>query len=496
MSASLDGTTDSPNASGLRGGLLVVAGAIVVGLPTVLAFLSGGYFATGRAWGLIAAWLGFLLVAIAAPRPIPRTTPSALVLGGLAWLTAFTALSLGRAPLLDPAVDDLARLLLYVPYTATAIAVFDRTDLRRWATPGLLIGTAIVCGYGLAGRLLPTVVTQTIDPVASGRINQPITYWNAMGIVAAIGIVLAASLCSDRRRSLNCRTLAVACSPLLAMTLAFTLSRGGIVAAVAGLLVLIVCCRSKASAMACALVATSGLLAAALALSFAPLRELTGTVGGRANDGLVLLLLLVAVTAASALAARYLERYRDSDLSRPATTSAAIVLVVVVVVGFALTAWGSTTSSATTPAANGASPSRLASVRSSRSAYWSVAVNSFTASPLIGKGPASFRVEWRRERPFPEAAKDAHSLYLETLAELGLVGFLGLVSLLGGAAVASVRAVRVDRRLASGPAAVLAAWAVHAGLEWDWEMPAVTLIALASIAVLCSMSTTASGRQG
>jgi hypothetical protein len=40
------------------------------------------------------------------------------------------------------------------------------------------------------------------------------------------------------------------------------------------------------------------------------------------------------------------------------------------------------------------------------------------------------------------------------------------------------RLYRVYPAAATGPAAVLAAFAIHAGLDWDWEMPAVTLLAL------------------
>ena len=65
--------------------------------------------------------------------------------------------------------------------------------------------------------------------------------------------------------------------------------------------------------------------------------------------------------------------------------------------------------------------------------------------------------------------RDAHSLYLETLAELGLVGFALLALLIGGVAVTARRA---------GPAAALAAWALHAGVDWDWELPALTLVAI------------------
>jgi hypothetical protein len=38
--------------------------------------------------------------------------------------------------------------------------------------------------------------------------------------------------------------------------------------------------------------------------------------------------------------------------------------------------------------------------------------------------------------------------------------------------------MRLDPRLAAGPAAALAAFGFHTGLDWDWEMPALTLVAV------------------
>jgi tetratricopeptide (TPR) repeat protein len=73
-------------------------------------------------------------------------------------------------------------------------------------------------------------------------------------------------------------------------------------------------------------------------------------------------------------------------------------------------------------------------------------------------------------------ARDAHSLYLETLAELGVVGLALLMVALAAPLVAAVK----GRRHALVPVAFGAyvAYLVHAGLDWDWEMPAVTLAAL------------------
>jgi O-antigen ligase len=119
-----------------------------------------------------------------------------------------------------------------------------------------------------------------------------------------------------------------------------------------------------------------------------------------------------------------------------------------------------------------ASAQRLASAQSNRYEYWQVAVRTFADHPLAGVGAGGFQAEWLRERPFRESVRDAHSLYLETLAELGLVGFAALLTLFAGVALGARRA------RAAAATAACAAWAFHAGLDWDWEMPALTLVAL------------------
>ena len=77
---------------------------------------------------------------------------------------------------------------------------------------------------------------------------------------------------------------------------------------------------------------------------------------------------------------------------------------------------------------------------SNRYDYWEVALGQFAADPLRGDGSGSFEVEWRREREIDEAVGDAHSLPLETAAELGPIGLALLAGLVG--AVASPPAAR------------------------------------------------------
>ena len=77
-----------------------------------------------------------------------------------------------------------------------------------------------------------------------------------------------------------------------------------------------------------------------------------------------------------------------------------------------------------------------------------------------------------------EAAKDAHSLELQTLAELGVMGLALLAAFLAGIALAVRRAVAAAPVLAAGPAAGVVVYIAHSPLDWDWQMPALTLIAI------------------
>jgi O-Antigen ligase len=117
-----------------------------------------------------------------------------------------------------------------------------------------------------------------------------------------------------------------------------------------------------------------------------------------------------------------------------------------------------------------------------RADYWTVAWSMVEREPLFGEGGGSFERWWLQKRPVASYARDAHNLYLETLAELGPAGLALLVTALA-VPLAALR--RVSRRpLTAAAAAAYVAFLVHAGLDWDWEVPLVTLPALAFAASL------------
>ena len=101
----------------------------------------------------------------------------------------------------------------------------------------------------------------------------------------------------------------------------------------------------------------------------------------------------------------------------------------------------------------GATPARLGIVDSNRYRYWEEAGSTFAEHPLIGIGSGGFQVEWLKVDKRFDASGDAHSLYLETAAELGVVGVAFLLLFLGGVGAAVLRLYRIDPRAGAGLAA-------------------------------------------
>ena len=117
-----------------------------------------------------------------------------------------------------------------------------------------------------------------------------------------------------------------------------------------------------------------------------------------------------------------------------------------------------------------------------RPAYWNVALADASEHVVLGSGAGSFDDYWLEHRPIPADVRDAHSLYLETAAELGIVGLALLLVALGAPLAAAARAR--ENQLVATAAAAYVAFLVHAGLDWDWEMPVTTFAGLACGAAL------------
>ncbi|HEX8067350.1 MAG TPA: O-antigen ligase family protein [Thermoleophilaceae bacterium] len=449
----------------------------MLALPAVLAFFGGGY-GVRRATIALAVVLAVLAVAAAlAPWPlVPRGWPRA-ALAALAAYVAFSALSVAWARVLGDAAHDVYRLALYLAAFLLAVSCLREERLRRLAPDALLAGIVVVAGYALAGRLLPAIVEVTNGAVAGDRLNQPLAYWNALGVLMAMGAVLAVAAAGDGGRSVAWRAAAGAAAVPCGAALFLTYSRASWLALAAGLVFAVVLRPTRASLQAAA-AATVAILVAVVAAQALPAVldvQRDGRTAQGAAYGAVLAVLAAGVAAAVARAARSPRGAEELPVGRGARRAAAAITVPLVLgIGVAVAFQGESADSAPTGAG------RIASAETNRDDLWRVGLRAFADHPVAGIGTSSFAVEWLRERDEPQRALDAHSLYVETLTELGLVGGLllaALIAALAGGVASRARAAPGDPVVVAA-GAVLVAFAVHAGFDWDWEVPAVSLVAL------------------
>ena len=460
--------------------LSLVALALVAVAPA-LAFFTGGYFEGPRLVAAIATWILAAVAVAVAPDLRALHGVAAVALAALAALAAWTALSITWAPLDQPAVDALERVLLYLAACAAAVLVFADRERARWLEPLTALGVLVVIGYGVLARMLPGVVEVSKTITAGGRLDQPLTYWNAVGALAAMGLVLCLRLAGDRTRPDALRAAASAAALPLGLGAYLTFSRGVLSALGVGLLVLVVLAPTWSQLRAGA-VALEAAVVACVTASLLPAVQ-AGEGEDWTRQGLVMLAVSLALMAAAAAVQAHVARAERREVLRlgplPGARAVRRLAAAGAVVFFcAPFAAGAVTGGGAKPdPAFGATAERLGSLDSDRYGYWEVALETFADDPVTGIGAGNFRVAWLRERDVPDPARDAHSVELEHLAQLGLVGLALLLAAFGAVAVAARRVARTDPALGAGAAAALAVWFAHSAIDWDWQMPALTLVA-------------------
>lgn len=459
----------------VRGGLLFVARGVLLAGATVLAFFTGGYFPEAQAWAGLVAWVLVVAAVVLTAGSLPRRRSAWLAAGGLALFGGWTLLSITWAPIAGSAYHAGQLVFLYAGVLLAGILLLRDPRAQRTVEPALAAGALIVVGYGLAGRLLPGMLHFARSASAEGRLEQPLTYWNAMGQLAALGLVLSTRLAGDVQRPAALRAAALAGSVPLALGLYLSFSRGALFACAAGLVALIVAAPRREQLWAIALAIGAGAVASAVASPFGGLTNLIGSLGSRERQGAIELAALVAIMLAVALVHwRLVRRTRSRGLRLP--RHAAWIATVIICAGLALAIAVGSKEGTTSPSSTGAS--RYASLQSNRYAYWQVAIKAFAHEPIRGVGAGGWTVWWLRYRTTSAFAQDAHSLPLQTLAELGVVGAVLLGTSFVGFGIAAHTAYRNAPALTAGPLGGLVTYAVHAPLDWDWQMPAVTVIAM------------------
>ncbi len=463
-----------------------------------LGAVDGGYFPSD--WGL--ATLAFTLVAASAVLVADLPRPGKLELafiGGLGAFALWALLSTVWSPGATAPVLEAERGLLYVAAAAAAILLLSFREAFSALLGGVLGGAVAVALYALATRLFPGRVGGAYDPSSGYQLAEPLGYWNALGLLTAIALLLAGGFAAHGRRLVT-RALAAVSLVVLLPTLYFTFSRGALVALVIGAVVQIAADPRRARLLATGLVV--GVPAALGVLQASRYHALTTpgdslTTAQREGRELAAILVVLAVFAAAAAVALHVADRRLHFSARAGRLLVGIVAAAALVCALAvLVAAGGPVAAVeraadafreSPPAGDGDLQRRLLSASGNgRSEYWRVAGVMIREEPLLGGGAGGFEASWFRERSVAFHARDAHNLYLETLAELGPVGLALLLATLA----LPLLALPSARRFAYAPAAVgaFAAYLTHAGVDWVWEVPAVTVPAIFCAAVLLARS--------
>ena len=482
--------------SSLPAGRDAVAGLLAFTAIFPLALFDGGYFPT--AWGvpaLVGLWIAAIALTVA---PAPLHGREAVALATLAALLGWSALSFLWTTDRAQTILELERLAIYVAALAALLLVARRESVS-WLLGGAATAIVVTCLVGLAGRLFQDVFgrpeARIHDPAA---LYDPVGYSNALGDLSAIGVFLLAGFLTHARRPVA-RALAAAASVILLAALALSLSRGAWLAFGVGILVAL-CLAPRRTALLGRLVAVAlpGAVVVALCLRSEALLTRRSSEASAVREGHRLALAIAALAVGAAILATVgpalASRLRaTAPVGRAAFgigLLAALLLATVAV-------WAGGTSPPTERGGSTARDSprilpteRFFSVSAGRrDRFWQAAWDDFEAHPLVGSGSGTFGRYWLEHRPVGKFVRDAHSLYLETLAELGIVGLALLVAALA-APVASAVSVR-DEALVPAALGAYSVYLVHAGVDWLWEMPVPTTAAL-----VCGAALLVAGRPG
>lgn len=471
----------------------LVPGALVI----YTAFSAGGYFAGTSAVAAVVVALLLALRILIASRPLPGPSlPLALAIGALSLFSAWVLLSVAWSDAAGRALVEFDRALLYVLVLALVGTLPRSRATARMLVLGLAAAAVTVCGAALLSRVLPEVVSST-PTVLPQRLSWPLTYWNALGLLAALGTVLCFYLSCDERGGRVTRILGAAALPVLLPTLLFTFSRGAIAAVVLGVLSFLMLGRPR-GALAAVVAAAPAAIATVQAWDSTALQHAQLNTPAAVSQGHKLAL-VVALCVLGAMVLRTVLLPLDGRLARlrvrPRVRGALLVGCAATLVAGVAVALGPLNAVGWTRDQvdrAGATVAERTDVRDrlsnpgnrGRVQHWRVALAAHADQALHGYGAGTYQLQWAQRRPGSFIVVDGHSLYFETLSELGWVG-LGLLSaaLLAILAGLAARIRGPDRALYAALAAVFLTWALHAGMDWDWEMPVVTLLALASGAV-------------
>jgi tetratricopeptide (TPR) repeat protein len=459
-----------------------------------LALAGGGYELSARHIAGLAVWLvvvGLLMLGAASRATLGRPFYWASgLIGGLAILSALSSLWSGSIEL---SVVEADRVLVYLGFFLAAFLIAQTDQRRKRFAEGIAIAVALVALLSVSARLLPHVFDFAYVLGSGARMRYPLEYWNANGVAFGIGTALLLWL-SRRSSWAGLRWAAVGVLPAVLLALYFTFSRGGVLSLLVACGCLIALSHDRLWLLATLAIGALGAVPAILAVQARDSLSENALAQLSVDQGVeVLPILLGGIVLALLLfgSLRWLERRGGATTGRALAISrnpavlkgvaaAGAVLAIAAAIAVGGRAWDQFSSSDVQFRNNDPQQYFGQFSGTGRSDFWQVAIDAFGEEPLLGHGAGTYEFSWQQLRSLPQPAHDAHSLYLEAFAELGLLGGLAVLALVGALLWTGFGAWRA----AGGPrremyAALLAgqlAFAVGAAIDWFWEIAAMGAI--------------------
>lgn len=446
------------------------------------------------------------LVAVALGRlPAPRLGLSGTVLVAalvalVTWLGASIAWSI--AP--DRSWDAFNRGVAFAAFLGLGLVV--GAALRGYAARavGALLAGSIgaVLLWALLGKAVPS-----LDPEGDlvARLNEPVDYWNALGLLADVALVLGLWLAATRTHAVAVRVGGGLLVYVGALSLALTLSRVGLVAGAAVLALWLVLASDRVEGgLVLAAAGAPAVVVAGWAFTRPALVEAGASHDERVADGAVFgVLAVTGAVVAGALVFFVLRLQLEPSFRSRATRGlvaiGAVAAVSAVVVGGV--AVGNAIASGRSCAEVANEPSRLGSVDlNSRWCWWNEAWDVYVGHSPEGAGAGTFEIARKRYREDARAVRQPHSVPLQQLADGGVVALALFFALVGAGTAVCVCALRrldgAERVAAIALVGAPAAYVVHALVDYEWDFLATTGPVLLTLGMLAAAGRPTAPRGG
>lgn len=461
------------------------------------AFFGSVLFAGGIALYLVlATLLGF------APLKISAGGTQEVAFLALVSLALWTIVSLAWTPARDLALDYGERTLLYAAAFAAGLWLTNLLNRRMaLAVLPLAVAGAVVFAVTIVVGWTTDSATTLLDE--DFTLDFPFGYRNAQACFAVVVLFLGAAIAARARGSEPVRRAGAALGAVAGALMLLGQSRGSVIGLAAGAVVFLLVSPERSRAlMALAAIALPIAISAPWMLEPYDVARGDGdpldalrtamTVALLAGGAAALLLTLVMRLERRAADFAAVERATRRALAGVVAAVALAVPVALIATSTDPVDWVDdkiAASDAGDPGATTPSGSRfLYTGGLQRSDYWSVAFDQFTDAPFAGGGAGSFRVRYLEDRESDQAPREAHSIELELLGELGAPGLLLFVVFVVACVVGGLHSRRLGPEAALLTTAAFSVGAVYlaqASVDWFWSFAGLTapVVALLGSAV-------------